>query len=121
MTWIVCEDGREYIDRFVRLFPHVTFVHAGHFQDVLITPDVRGVVLDLDFRRTPKHLRIGDDASEEGVWIARRIRAAHPSLLIVLCADLTGDRRDAVDQALAPCRILSSEAMLGDLAALLVA
>ncbi len=129
IPWIICEDGREYIDRFVRLFPHARFVHAADAEalDAALAsePSARGVILDLDFRRTPKARLIGDDhedalAREQGLWLARRVRAARPALLIVLCADLTGDRRDAVDKELAPCRILSSEAMLGELAKILV-
>ncbi len=73
MTFIVCEDGAEYADRFQRfLGGQFAFVRAGHFADALaLAAGACGVLLDLGF---PPHraCAAGGRAGREGPTRARR-------------------------------------------------
>ena len=54
-TFIVCEDGTEYLDRFQRFLGDAfTLIPARDFAAARdAAPGARGLLLDLDFRRTP--------------------------------------------------------------------
>ena len=61
--WIVCEDGHEYTERFERFLTGFSFHRAGSALDLfelLNRSRVDGILLDLDFRRTPTGKLIDD-------------------------------------------------------------
>lgn len=130
MTFIVCEDGAEYTDRFRRfLGSHFSFVRAGHFADaLLLSPGACGVLLDLDFRRTSSALLVDErgeradgSASEvQGILILRALRARGIRLPALLFADLDDAGRSArLEAELAPLRVVPSSAGLPQIAQLL--
>ena len=130
MTFIVCEDGAEYSDRFQRfLGARFVFVRAGHFADALsLAPGACGVLLDLDFRRTAAaHLvdergeRADASAAEvQGILILRALRAHGVQLPALLFADLDDAARAArLEAELAPLRVVPSSAGLAQIAQLL--
>ena len=130
MTFIVCEDGAEYTDRFRRfLGARFAFARAGHFADALsLAPGACGVLLDLDFRRTASALLVderGDraDASAaevQGILILRALRAHGVRLPALLFADLDDAARAArLEAVLAPLRVVPSSAGLAQIAQLL--
>ena len=130
MTFIVCEDGAEYTDRFRRfLGSHFSFVRAGHFADALsLSPGACGVLLDLDFRRTSSALLVDErgeradgSASEvQGILILRALRAHGIRLPALLFADLDDAGRSArLEAELAPLRVVPSSAGLAQIAQLL--
>ncbi|HET7787913.1 MAG TPA: hypothetical protein VFL36_18215 [Myxococcales bacterium] len=130
MTFIVCEDGAEYTDRFQRfLGGRFVFVRAGHFADALsLAPGACGVLLDLDFRRTASTLLVDErgeraDASAaevQGILILRALRARGVQLPALLFADLDDDARSArLEAELAPLRVVPLSAGLAQIAQLL--
>src|SRR5204862_8249225 len=62
VTFLVCEDGSEYTDRFTRfLGAHFQFARAGHFAEALaLAPSAQALLLDLDFRRTQRALLVDE-------------------------------------------------------------
>jgi len=130
MTFIVCEDGAEYTDRFRRfLGDRFSFVRAGHFADALShSPGACGVLLDLDFRRTSSALLVdergqradGSAAEVQGILILRALRAHGVRLPALLFADLDDAGRSArLEAELAPLRVVPSSAGLAQIAQLL--
>jgi hypothetical protein len=130
MTFIVCEDGAEYTERFQRfLGARFAFVRAGHFADALaLAPGARGLLLDLDFRRTSSALLVDErgertDASAaevQGILILRALRARGVQLPALLFADLDDAARAArLEAELAPLRVVPSSAGLAQIAQLL--
>jgi hypothetical protein len=130
MTFIVCEDGAEYTDRFRRfLGARFAFVRAGHFADALsLAPGACGVLLDLDFRRTDSAFLVDErgeraDASAaevQGILILRALRAHGVQLPALLFADLDDDARATrLEAELAPLRVVPSSAGLAQIAQLL--
>jgi hypothetical protein len=135
--FVVCEDGSEYVDRFVRfLGDDFAFVPAADFaaaRDAAAGAD--GLLLDLDFRRTPPDRLVDergpvaggldDDrrrrlAETQGILILRQLRAAGIALPAVLFADLDdGDRALYLQRTLAPLSIGSSHLGIREIAALL--
>ncbi|HZL16610.1 MAG TPA: hypothetical protein VFG23_02570 [Polyangia bacterium] len=136
-TFVVCEDGSEYIDRFRRfLGDDIDFVAAQDFaraRDQI--SGVAGLLLDLDFRRTPPE-RLVDErgpapqpldagtrarlAETQGILILRQLRAVGVTCPAVLFADIDdpGQRR-YLEQTLAPLTIAGSHLGLTEIAALL--
>lgn len=129
--FVVCEDGDEYLQRYARfLDAEFEFVPAGDaaaLEDALSAP-ASGVILDLDFRRTPPELLVDESgethaalpdeerrrlAESQGILILRRLRArghAHPALL---CADLDdADQIAFLERTLAPLQIVPSHESL---------
>ncbi len=103
-SWIVCEDGDEYLSRFRRfLGAEFDFVPAAGLQEVLsAAPGAAGLVLDLDFRRSDPSRLVDESGSEraglsaeerrrlaevQGVLILRALRARGVRLPALLCAD----------------------------------
>ena len=80
--FVVCEDGREYLDRFTRfLGDDFAFVAAQDFESArAAVTGSDGLLLDLDFRRTPPHrLRFARiSAPRTGSRPAALLRAALP-------------------------------------------
>ena len=71
---MVCEDGHEYTERFERMLgAHFHFVRAGHFAEArsALAQPVAGLLLDLDFRRTPA-AHLVDEAGQEHAGAGRR-------------------------------------------------
>lgn len=130
--FLVCEDGDEYLQRFARfLDAEFEFVAAGDaaaLEAALCAAPACGVILDLDFRRTPPELLVDESgaahpalpdaerrrlAESQGILILRRLRArghAHPALLY---ADLDdADQIAWLERTLAPLQIVPSHESL---------
>jgi len=123
---IVCEDGSEYLDRFRRfLGADFAFVAAADFESArALAGSADGVLLDLDFRRTPAARLIDerggaagildDDrrrrlSETQGILILRQLRAVGVPLPAILFADIDdGERAQFLERTLAPLRIASS-------------
>lgn len=122
--WIVAEDGTEYTERFARfLSGEFAFARGADFASVRALCErggAAGLVLDLDFRRTPRALLVGDgDARVElqGIFILRALRERGVRLPAVLCADVDeAERRAALEKQLAPLSIAPSTESLPELA-----
>jgi hypothetical protein len=133
-TWIVCEDGHEYTERFRRFLQGFSFARAASAGDLwraLQGADVTGVLLDLDFRRTPSPLLIderGDTsparttaetrrlAAAQGLFILRALRARGVHLPVILHADLPRGQAAHLVASAGPLRIAGSETGIADLA-----
>jgi hypothetical protein len=135
--FIVCEDGHEYLDRFTRfLGDDFAFIHTLDFASALAAAgEADGLLLDLDFRRTPRERlvdeqgpvppNVDDDrrrrlAETQGILILRQLRAAGVALPAILFADLDDDgRRDFLERTLAPMTVASSQLGIREIGALL--
>ena len=117
MSFIVCEDGAEYTERFRRfLGVQFAFERAGHFAEALaLVSRGRGLLLDLDFRRTSPALLVDERgasapsalAEVQGILILRALRSRGVRLPALLCADLDDAERTARLQSdLAPLEIV---------------
>jgi class 3 adenylate cyclase len=135
--FVVCEDGTEYIHRFQRfLGESFDFVAARDFataRAVLVGAD--GLLLDLDFRRTPPERLIDEQgrsaaavdagtrarlAETQGILILRRLRAEGVATPAILFADIDDARQAAfLQQTLPPLTLAPSRLGLRELAALL--
>ena len=135
--FVVCEDGTEYLDRFSRfLGDDFTFVPAADFESArACAAGADGLLLDLDFRRTPPQ-RLVDErgvvpagldaerrrrlAETQGILILRQLRADGVTLPAVLFADLDDDERARyLERTLAPLTIGSSHLGIREIGALL--
>src|SRR5262245_30884285 len=134
---VVCEDGTEYVDRFRRFLGDAfEFVPAGGYVAALAAaPDADGLLLDLDFRRTPAadlvdergaaprapdeaaHRRL---AGSQGILILRGLRAAGVRLPAILFADLDdAEQARFLERTLAPLVIAASRLGIKEIAALM--
>jgi hypothetical protein len=131
---VVCEDGAEYVDRFRRFLGDAfDFAPAGDFAAALAAcATADGLLLDLDFRRTPPE-RLVDEAGatspaldagtrrrlaqSQGILVLRALRARGVRLPAILFADL-GDAEQArfLEQSLAPLVVASSSTGLREVA-----
>lgn len=135
--FLVVEDGREYVERFTRLLGGTfRFERAGDAAEAIALASagaVAGVLLDLDFRRTPGD-RLIDEAGQaglsaaersrvtgvQGILIARALRASGVSAAMLLFADLDDPEQISFLQSdLAPLRVIPSSVGLNEIAALL--
>ena len=135
--FVVCEDGTEYIERFRRfLGDDFEFAPARSFADALAaSPSAAGLLLDLDFRRTPLEALVDEGgapatsldgstrrrlAESQGILILRALRARAVAAPAVLFADLDDPARALyLEQSLAPLTIVASGAGLREIGALL--
>jgi len=135
--FVVCEDGAEYIERFRRFLGDAFEFEPAHdlAEALAAAPTADGVLLDLDFRRTPPERLVdetgraggrGDEGTRrrlvesQGIFILRALRARGVALPAVLFADLADAAQAAfLEQTLAPLVIASSRTGLRELAALL--
>jgi hypothetical protein len=135
--FVVCEDGREYIERFQRFLGDAfTFVGAPDFARAAAEArDACGLLLDLDFRRTPRDRLVDEDgpapasldaetanrlAAAQGILILRQLRAAGATLPAILFADLDdAEQARFLEATLAPLVIVSSHTGLREIAALM--
>ncbi len=134
--WIICEDGVEYFDRFLRFVGEelelVRAADAHALLAALVAPAV-GVVLDLDFRRTPAEWLIDEYgrppgseeerrrlAASQGALIVQLLRARGLGVPVLLCADIDDAAQAAyLVEALAPLEIVpSAESLLDTVARL---
>lgn len=137
--FVVCEDGTEYLDRFQRFLDDAfRFVAAGDFAGALAAAtagDARGLLLDLDFRRTPPD-RLVDEAGPtppgldagsrqrlaetQGILILRQLRARAVTLPALLFADLDDtEQARFLERTLAPLTIVSSRLGIVEVAAVM--
>lgn len=130
MTFLVCEDGSEYTDRFTRfLGGQFRFARAGHFAEALaLVPGAAALLFDLDFRRLQRELLVDERgtpdvraaAEVQGILILRALRSRGVGLPAILFADLDDASHAARLQAeLAPLWILPSSEGLPRVAQLL--
>jgi len=135
--FVVCEDGTEYLERFTRfLGEDFAFIPARNFASAqAAAAGADGLLLDLDFRRTPREQLVdergpvpadlADDrrrrlAETHGILILRQLRAAGVALPAILFADIDDDdRQDFLARTLAPLTIASSQLGIRDIGALL--
>ena len=136
LRFVVCEDGDEYLQRFRRflgegfeLLPARDFAGAA-----AAAAGADGILLDLDFRRTPPE-RLVDErgpapapldagtrarlAETQGILILRRLRAAGITLPAVLFADLDETQRTFLERTFAPLTVGGSRLGIAEIATLL--
>lgn len=139
-TWIVCEDGTEYLDRFTRFlgerFAFVAALDGPALVAMLAGPTAAvpsGVLLDLDFRRTPSARLVDEQGrsgqalgepqrrrltGQQGILILRLLRAHGYRLPVLLCADLDDAAQTAyLERTLSPLTIVPSHEGLREIAA----
>jgi hypothetical protein len=133
---VVCEDGTEYVDRFRRfLGDALEFTRAGDLDAALAAcAGADGLLLDLDFRRTPPE-RLVDEAGasspsldagtrrrlaqSQGILILRALRARGVALPAILFADLDdAEQARFLERSLAPLVVAPSSTGLREIAAL---
>jgi hypothetical protein len=133
---VVCEDGDEYLQRFRRFLGEAfEFLPARDFAEAArVAARADGLLLDLDFRRTPAD-RLVDErgptptpldagtrarlAETQGILILRRLRAGGVALPAVLFADLEESQRAFLERTLAPLSVAGSRLGIAEIAALL--
>ena len=128
---VVCEDGDEYTTRFVRLLgQELQFERASNHAESLrlLQAGALGILLDLDFRRTPPTELVDETGSTnlapsdgerrrlaeiQGILILRALRSTGINAPAILFADLDDPRRgDYLTRTLAPLTILPSSESL---------
>ncbi len=135
--FVVCEDGAEYLERFRRfLGESFDFLPAHDFSEACTAAaDADGLLLDLDFRRTPADRLVDEQgpapapldagtqarlAETQGILILRRLRAAGVSLPAVLFADLEDAGQLAfLARTLGPLTVAGSRLGIAEIATLL--
>ena len=127
VTFLVCEDGREYPERFQRfLGAQFRFVRAASFAEALLhAPECSGLLLDLDFRRIDPSLLVDETgapaprsaAEVQGILILRALRSRGVAKPALLFADLDDDERvQRLERELAPLSVVSSSEGLAAIA-----
>lgn len=136
LRFVVCEDGAEYLERFRRfLGDSFDFLPAHDFDEAsAAAADADGILLDLDFRRTPADRLVDEQgpaptsmdagtrtrlAETQGILILRRLRAAGVALPAILFADLDDGQLAFVARTLAPLSVAGSRMGIAEIATLL--
>jgi hypothetical protein len=138
--FVVCEDGVEYIERFRRFLGNAfTFLAANDLATteavVAAVGDLDGLLLDLDFRRTPPGQLVDERghapaaldegtrrrlAESQGIFILRALRSRGVGLHAVLFADLDdAEQAGFLERTLAPLVVAPSRTGLREIATLL--
>ena len=134
--FLVCEDGHEYTERFVRLLGgSFRFQRAACFAEARAAAAACvGLLLDLDFRRTPPDQLIDENgaasprpgetrrhlAEVQGILILRALRATGLTQPALLFADIDDPAQVSyLERTLAPLTVVSSRTALPDIARLL--
>ena len=134
--FVVCEDGAEYLERFRRfLGESFDFLPAHDFEEArAAAAEADGILLDLDFRRTPADRLVDEQgpapspldagtrarlAETQGILILRRLRAAGVARPAVLFADLEDGQRTFLERTLAPLSVAGSRLGMAEIGALL--
>jgi hypothetical protein len=139
--FLVCEDGDEYIQRFVRfLASRFDFVasqsHRQLTEQLVSSRPVAGILLDLDFRRAPRSELIDergqalasaasqvqhDLAAQQGICILAAVRREGCVTPAILFADIENPAQtDYLVRRLGPLEVVSSSVGLGELSEKLV-
>jgi hypothetical protein len=139
VTFVICEDGHEYSERFGRLLgARFSFVRAGDCAAARAAcAGARGLLLDLDFRRTPAADLVDEAgrtsptrpegerrrlAAQQGILILRALRACGITLPALLFADLDDPAQaQFLEQSLGPLQVITSSAGLPTIVAALAA
>jgi hypothetical protein len=135
--FVVCEDGSEYVERFRRFLGDAfDFLPAQDWAEArAAAAGAAGVLLDLDFRRTPPE-RLVDErgpaptpldagtrarlAETQGILILRQLRVAGVACPAILFADFDdAEQRGFLETTLAPLTIAGSRLGLAEIATLL--
>ena len=137
LRFVVCEDGAEYLERFRRfLGESFDFFPARDYAEArAAAAGADGLLLDLDFRRTPADRLVDEQgpapapldagtrsrlAETQGILILRRLRAAGVALPAILFADLDDAGQLAfVTRTLAPLTVAGSRLGIAEIAILL--
>ena len=136
LRFVVCEDGAEYLERFRRfLGESFDFLPAHDFDEArAAAADADGILLDLDFRRTPADRLVDEQgpapapldagtrarlAETQGILILRGLRASGVALPALLFADLDDGQRAFLERTLTPLTVASSRLGIAEIAALL--
>jgi hypothetical protein len=136
LRFVVCEDGAEYLERFRRfLGESFDFLPAHDFDEArAAAPDADGILLDLDFRRTPADRLVDEQgpaptpmdagtrtrlAETQGILILRRLRAAGVVLPAILFADLDDGQLAFLARTLGPLTVAGSRMGIAEIATLL--
>jgi hypothetical protein len=125
--FLVIEDGREYSDRFGRfLSSELSFERATCFaQAAEVWRGCAGLLLDLDFRRTPPAQLVDESgapaahgtADVQGILILRALRKRGCQLPALLFADFDDASRVArLEAELEPLRVIASSESLPTIA-----
>lgn len=134
--FLVCEDGDEYTQRFLRFlggrFRFLRAPDGRRAEQAVQADDIAGLLLDLDFRRTPPELLLGESgvpdhaptpdqrarwSASQGILILQYLRDRGIRLPALLFADLDDRQQiDYLESSLAPLAIVSSREGLAQLA-----
>ena len=134
--WLVCEDGTEYSDRLQRFlggeFEFVRVADAAALLAATAGAPAAGVIMDLDFRRTPEELLVDENgasggplspeersrlAESQGIFVLRALRHAGCRLPAILCADLDDPAQVAfLERTLGPLAVAPSSESITALA-----
>jgi hypothetical protein len=135
--FVVCEDGTEYLDRFRRFLGDAfEFSAASDFATALAgAARADGLLLDLDFRRTPPDRLVDEQgaappgldagsrrrlAESQGILILRQLRARGVMLPALLFADVDdAEQARFLERTLAPLALASSRLGIVEVAALM--
>jgi hypothetical protein len=135
--FVVCEDGAEYRERFGRfLGAAFEFLPAADYAAARAAAAAAdGLLLDLDFRRTPPERLVGEAgpaaaplpdgerrrlAESQGILILRLLRADGVGLPALLFADFDDAAQAAfLERTLAPLTIVPSRTGLREIAELM--
>jgi len=135
--FVVCEDGTEYRERFQRFLGDAfVFSPAGDFETALAAAaGANGLLLDLDFRRTPPERLVDErgaaprelDAGSrrrltetQGILILRQLRAHGVTLPALLFADIDDtEQARFLERTLAPLTIAPYRLGIVEVAALM--
>jgi hypothetical protein len=134
--WLVCEDGTEYVDRLQRFlgteFTFERVTDAAALLAAAAAGPAAGVIMDLDFRRTPDELLVDENGGtglalapedrsrlteSQGIFVLRALRRAGCRLPAVLCADLDDPAQVAfLERTLGPLAVAPSSESITALA-----
>ena len=135
--FVVCEDGTEYLDRFQRFLGDAfEFSPARDFESALAAAaGTQGVLLDLDFRRTPPERLVDESGAAppdldagsrrrltetQGILILRQLRARGVKLPALLFADIDdSEQARFLERTLAPLTIVPYRLGIVEVAALM--
>jgi hypothetical protein len=135
--FVVCEDGTEYVERFERFLGDTfEFVRASsHAEARAACAGADGLLLDLDFRRTPSAALVDESgapatsldegtrrrlAESQGILILRALRAGGVATPALLFADLDDAAQVRfLEETLGPLVIVASRAGLREIAAVM--